>query len=116
MWSDGYEWALHAPRALKQGLLPPQVAALRDGRRPEGLDEAESAVFDFAVELLRVRAVADATFERLRAVIGEKGVVDLGILLGNYAIVSNLLKIADIGPPSADTDALPAATDAFGDG
>ena len=73
--------------------------ALRQGRRPDGLDEQEGVLYDFCVEQLTAPEVSDATFERTKAVFGERGIVDLTYLLGFYGMIGGVLKVAAVTPP-----------------
>ena len=43
--------------------------------------------------------VSDATFERTKAVFGERGIVDLTYLLGFYGMIGGVLKVAAVTPP-----------------
>jgi 4-carboxymuconolactone decarboxylase len=99
LWTAQYEWWAHHPLALKAGLAPAIAEALKVGRRPEGMQPDEAAVYDFCVELSKRRAVSDATFERARTLLGEQQVVDLVALTGFYAQVSMILNVAEAGIP-----------------
>ena len=59
-WSQDYEWHVHAPIAAKAGIKPEIIDAIRDGRRPEGMSEDETIVYDFSIELQRNKGVSDA--------------------------------------------------------
>jgi 4-carboxymuconolactone decarboxylase len=56
-------------------------------------------LYDFCVEQLTASEVSDATFERTKAVFGERGVVDLTYLLGFYGMIGGVLKVAAVTPP-----------------
>src|SRR5690606_3892532 len=64
-WSDSYEWALHAPRALKAGVDGAVVEAIRTGRTPVFDDPGDRAVYEFALQLSGRRSVDDAAFGAL---------------------------------------------------
>ncbi|MGH7040703.1 MAG: carboxymuconolactone decarboxylase family protein [Acetobacteraceae bacterium] len=87
-WRAGFEWHVHAPIAVKAGLDPAAVEAIRVGRDPGFAAEDTAAVFAFATELLRTRSVGEATFARARAALGPVGVVDLVAILGYYGFIS----------------------------
>ena len=99
LWTAQYEWWAHHPLALKAGLAPAIAEALKAGRRPDGMQPDEAAVYDFCVELSKRQAVSDATFERARTLLGEQQVVDLVALTGFYAQVSMILNVAEAGIP-----------------
>jgi 4-carboxymuconolactone decarboxylase len=99
LWTAQYEWWAHHPLALKAGLGPAIAEALKAGRRPDGMQPDEAAVYDFCVELSKRQRVSDATFERTRTLLGEQQVVDLVALTGFYAQVSMVLNVAEAGIP-----------------
>jgi len=89
------EWFAHAPLAIKAGLSPEIVAALKANQRPSGMQEDEEAVYDFVMELSKDRRVADATFEKAKRILGEQQVVDLTATAGTYVTVAMLLAMAE---------------------
>lgn len=99
LWTAQYEWWAHHPLALKAGLAPAIAEALKVGRRPDGMQPDEAAIYDFCVELSKRQRVSDATFERARTLLGEQQVVDLVALTGFYAQVSMVLNVAEAGIP-----------------
>jgi uncharacterized membrane protein len=52
-WTQDYEFGTHRKHGLKAGLTDAIVDAIREGRRPDGLDEELCIVWDFVAELLR---------------------------------------------------------------
>jgi 4-carboxymuconolactone decarboxylase len=87
-WRAGFEWAVHAPQALKAGLDPDVVEAIRLGRKPVLTRTDEAAVYAFASELLRKRRVSVSTYRIAVAELGRTGVVDLVGILGYYTLIS----------------------------
>jgi 4-carboxymuconolactone decarboxylase len=106
-WSQQYEWHHHRAFALEAGLAPAIVAALAEGRRPEGMSEAEATVHDFSLELHRNRSVSDATYGRALALLGEQGVVDLVGLAGYYSLLGMVMNVARTPLPAGATPELP---------
>jgi 4-carboxymuconolactone decarboxylase len=98
-WSQDYEWFVHAPISLKQGIKPEIVAAIADGRRPEDLSEDEAIVYDFSTELQNVKRVSDATYARAQKRFGDKGVVDLTAIIGYYTLLAMELNVARYSLP-----------------
>lgn len=103
-WTQQFEWRVHAKLAEKAGLKPEIIAALADGRRPEGMATDEAAVYDFCEELLRTCGVCDATYDKAVALLGETGVIDMIGVLGYFTTVSMVMNVART-PPLADEDA-----------
>jgi 4-carboxymuconolactone decarboxylase len=93
-WSQDYEWAVHAPIALKAGIKPEVIDAIADGRRPYVMTEDEQTVYDFLTELNRNKRVSDATFDRADRRFGKMGVVDLTGINGYYTFLAMQLNVA----------------------
>jgi 4-carboxymuconolactone decarboxylase len=92
-WAAQYEWHAHKPLALAAGLSAAVVDDLQAGRRPAAMQADEAVVYDFCSELRERRRVSDATFKAAVALLGERGVVDLMVLLGYYDMVSMALNV-----------------------
>ncbi len=89
-----FEWVMHQPSALAAGVSAAALESIRLGDRPEGLSDDEQAVHDFSVELLRQHGVSDATYQRVRDLLGEVGVVELSTSIGYFVMVSWLMNVA----------------------
>lgn len=87
-WSQRYMWSNHEQAGLRAGLDPAVVKAIGERRRPERLAADEVALYDFCDELLRNRAVSDATYAKMIAAFGDTGVLDTIGLAGYYAVLS----------------------------
>ena len=98
-WTQDYEWYVHRPIAVKAGIKPAIADAIADGRRPEGLSEDESIVYDFTIELHRNKRVSDATFARAEKRFGKQGVVDLTGISGYYTLLAMQLNTAQYALP-----------------
>jgi len=98
-WTSQYEWYAHQALALKAGLDPKIADAVAEGRRPTDMKEDEAAVYDFCIQLHRVRKVDDANFKRVKALFGEQGVIDLIGVSGYYSLVSMTLNVAEVPVP-----------------
>lgn len=97
-WSSQYEWWAHVKYAKKAGLSDAVMADLAAGKRPEGMQPDEAAVYDFLTELLKTNFVSDANFNKAKATLGEQQVVDLMAVSGAYMLVSMLLNTAEVMP------------------
>jgi len=98
-WTIDFEWAIHAPNALKLGVPQETLDALADGRRPTTMTEDEAICYDFTMELLRNKRVSDATYDRALKKFGEKGVIDLVGFNGYYALLAMTFSTARIAAP-----------------
>jgi 4-carboxymuconolactone decarboxylase len=90
-WRSGFEWWVHAPLAVKAGIPADAVEAIRSGKTPTFTEPRQQATYDFLHELLSNRRVSDATYERLRAILGSKGLVELTTTAGTYAALAMTL-------------------------
>ncbi|MFI4973550.1 MAG: carboxymuconolactone decarboxylase family protein [Caulobacterales bacterium] len=98
-WSAQFEWYAHHAMAMDAGLDPAIAADIAEGRRPAGMSEDESVVFEFCTQLRRDRNVGDATFQAAVEAFGEQGVIDLIAVCGYYDIVSMTLNVAEVALP-----------------
>ncbi|NQV99869.1 MAG: carboxymuconolactone decarboxylase family protein [Rhodospirillales bacterium] len=97
LWNSEYEWAAHKPIALKGGLAPEIVEAIRCGREPAFAQADEAVVYRFATSLHQNRHIDDALYADAVAILGDEGVVDLTGILGYYTLISmtiNVFKVA----------------------
>ena len=100
-WSAQFEWFMHYPIARTEGVSPALLADLRQGRRPASMRPDESAVYEFATELLRNHKVADPTYQKTLSLLGEKNLVDLTTLVGTYATYAALLNVNEVRIPDS---------------
>jgi 4-carboxymuconolactone decarboxylase len=103
-WRAGFEWFAHAPLAIKAGVDPDAVEAIRTGKPPKLGQPDETAVYAFARELLTTREVSDATYQEALARLGKKGVVELTGILGYYGLISMTIKAFEVPLPEGTPD------------
>jgi len=105
-WDCQFEWASHEAEARKAGLSGASIETLRHG----GADFAavdEQAIHDYGIELLTTHFAADATYQRVVALFGVPGVVELTALIGYYALIALTLNAAQFEIPAGMTPPLP---------
>ena len=110
-WSQDYEWSIHYPIAIKAGLKTEVGTALQDGRRPEGMSEDETLIYDFTIELQRNKRVSDVTFAKVEKRFGKKGVVDLAGIAGYYTFLAMEMNTARHPAPAEGGIHLPRLPD-----
>jgi 4-carboxymuconolactone decarboxylase len=98
-WDSQFEWFMHQRIAVSAGLRPEIAAAIAVFEEPVDLAEDEAAVYAFCHELRRDRASVDATFEKVVALFGHRGAVELMAISGYYDLVSMTLNVAEIAVP-----------------
>ena len=106
-WSQQYEWSVHYPIALKAGVSREIADAIMEGRRPQQMSEEQEMLYDFTTELIQNKFVSDATYNRVRAKFGEKGVIDATTITGYYTLLAMVLNVART-PPDPGVPLLPA--------
>jgi 4-carboxymuconolactone decarboxylase len=105
-WTQQFEWHAHYPLAVKGGLDPKILADLVVGKRPEGMKDDGTALYNFVVEIYRDKNLSDATFQAAVAKFGERGVMDLIAIIGYYDLVSMTLISSQASPPKDDIPVL----------
>ena len=98
-----YEWHAHAPLALKGGLAQGIIDAVRDKRRPQGMQADETAVFDFTSELVGNGKVSDAAYQCVVSAFGISGAVELAGLIGYYIMIAMTLLAHEVPLPAGTT-------------
>jgi 4-carboxymuconolactone decarboxylase len=98
-WNAGFEWAVHAPIAIRNGVSEAAVEAIRTGTRPDFALEDEALVYEFSRELHEHHAVSDAIYHRACAALSPKGVVELVGLLGYYTLISMTINAFNVPLP-----------------
>lgn len=89
-----FEWLLHAQAAIRAGVSAEAIEALRLGRRATPLADDEQLALDFALELVRHHGVSEPTYAAAEARFGKQVVVELGALVGYFAMVCWVMNVA----------------------
>jgi 4-carboxymuconolactone decarboxylase len=89
-----FEWTAHEPVALKEGLDPKIVDAVKFGK-PAGAPEKEAAIIAFGRELFRDRKVRSETYAEMVRLFGQTAVVNITALMANYALTALMLTAFD---------------------
>ena len=106
---NAFEWVVHQPLAMKEGVSRATIEAINAGRRPEAMGDDEASVHDFVRELLQTSFVADPAYARVLERFGEQGVVDLSGTVGYFVAVCYVMNVAGTPAPAAAADAMPLA-------
>jgi 4-carboxymuconolactone decarboxylase len=91
-----FEWAAHEPAALAEGISPETVDVVRHRRDTSGLDESDAIVIALGREIFGARKVSPQTFVRALERFGQRTLVNLVALMGNYAAAAALLTAFDM--------------------
>jgi 4-carboxymuconolactone decarboxylase len=97
-WGADYEFSLHAPIAMRQG-IPEAVAKAIGARKVPQLDDPEAKlIYDFVTTFFAKNDVPDPLFEQAIAQFGRRRVVELTGVLGYYSSLAILLRIFRVAP------------------
>ena len=101
-----YVWTVNQPAARNAGLTDSEIAAIHEYRSPVGLSGDDAAVSQFVIELLRQHRVADSTFEAVRGIIGDAGIVDMLVVVAYYHGLAHSLQALQVELPDGTPDAM----------
>lgn len=100
-WGAAYSNYEHERIGIEQGHLEPaQVAALIAGLPTSFTDPRQQVAYELASVLAGARVVLVSLFRRAQDLLGDKGVVDVTVLMGWFTAVSLTLMAYDV-PSSA---------------
>jgi len=105
-WTQQYQWSVHYPLAIKEGLKKEIAEAIAVDARPTGLADDEQIVYDFIGELHSTGKVSDPVYSRAVNKFKEQGVVDLIAVSGYYATVGMITDVARTPYQSGDVPML----------
>lgn len=94
-----FAWSIHEPHALKLGISPDIVEAIRERRTPTFAREDERLVYDITTELNTTHSLSEANFNRGMTMFGEQKLVELVSAIGFYSMVAMTLNAFDVRVP-----------------
>jgi len=94
-----FEWAAHEPEALKVGVAPQVIDVIKHRKSTAGLTEVDAAIVEFGREAVGKHQVSSAAYAKLKALFEPTKLVDLVLLMGNYAGTAVLLAAFDMQVP-----------------
>lgn len=100
-WHAAYELYAHTIVGQSVGLAEATVHALAAGQKPTDLSPEESVAYDFTHRLATTHQIDAELYEQAIITFGEKGVVDMIYLAGQYMTISGLLNTFAVPAPSA---------------
>ena len=101
-----YVWTVNQTAAREAGLSEEIIAAILEYRAPAGFDSRDATVVQFVLELLRQHRISDTTFEAMREIVGNSGVVDVLVVSGYYHTLAHCLQALEVELPEGTADAL----------
>ena len=91
-----FEWVAHEPEALKVGVPQNVIDVIKHRKSTAGLDETDAAVIALGRGLWREHKVSSELFATLKGIFGPNKLVDLVLLMGNYAGTAAMLTAMDM--------------------
>ena len=99
-WTNPFEWSVHVPLALKNGVKQSTLDAVAQGARPDDMAQDESIVYAICDELSRTRGVTDVTYRRAVDLFGENGFIELVTVYGYFVMRCAIINAAHTPPPA----------------
>lgn len=99
-----YVWNAHAPAARQEGVGDAVINALRERRPLPDLPADEAAVVAYVEEFYRTHKVSQTTFDAALAQFGAQHLVELTVLMGNYAQTAFILNAFEVALPEGTTE------------
>jgi 4-carboxymuconolactone decarboxylase len=99
-------WNAHATSARQAGVPDGVVDRLRDRQELPELAPDEAAVVHYGREFFRTHRVSRGAFQSALEQFGRQGVVELGLIFGNYSMLAVLINSFDTDLPPDRTERL----------
>ena len=91
-----FEWTAHEPNALKEGVPPEVIEIIKRRQSTEALDATDAVIIQLGRQVFGDKKVASDIFARARNIFGDRGLVELVLLMGSYASIAALLTTFDV--------------------
>lgn len=106
-WHSEFEFWAHAPMAIEHGVDESVIDALRAGEMPRFERDDERTVHSVVHQLLNRRRVDDVTYAAAKALLGERGLVELASTVGYYCLISMTLNLFEVALPDGELQSWP---------
>ena len=91
-----FEWVAHEPEALKEGVPQTVIDIIKYRRSTSGIDETDALIIELGRQLWRDHKLSSESFAKAKAIFGPNKLIDLVMLMGNYAGTAALLTAVDM--------------------
>jgi 4-carboxymuconolactone decarboxylase len=100
-FNQQYEWTAHERGARRVGVAQEVIDVIKHGRPTSGLPEKEATAIEFGRAMLRGnRQVPPDLFAKMVSLFGERGTIEITMVMGDYAMTAMLLNAVDQQLPS----------------
>lgn len=91
-----FEWGAHEPEARKEGVDGRVIDVIKHRMPTAGLAEGDATIIELGRQIFRDHKVTSETFAKAKALFGPQKLVELVMLMGNYAGTAALLTAVDM--------------------
>jgi 4-carboxymuconolactone decarboxylase len=98
-WHAAYEIYAHIAVARKAGVDEATIDAVRLGQEPVGAPNAVITAWRFTRELVETQSVSSAVYQTAVTIFGDRGLVDMVHLIGQYLATCALLNAFEVPVP-----------------
>jgi 4-carboxymuconolactone decarboxylase len=102
-----FEWAAHEPEALKENVPADVIDVIKHRKSTAGLDETYAAIIELGRQTFGDHKVTSECFARVKKLFPPQKLVELVMLMGNYAATAALLTALDMQLPEGQKPLLP---------
>jgi alkylhydroperoxidase family enzyme len=106
---QAFEWTVHEPVALREKLDPAIIDVIRHRKALDGVPEKEAAMIQLGREYFQTHKVRSDTYARALKALGERNLIDMCVLMGDYTETAVLLTVNDVRLPYDLPSLLPVA-------
>jgi 4-carboxymuconolactone decarboxylase len=91
-FNQQYEWTAHERGARRVGVADEVIDVIKHNRPTSGLPEKEATAIEFGRAMLRGdRQVPPELFAKMVSLFGERGTIEITMVMGDYAMTAMLL-------------------------
>jgi len=91
-FNQQYEWTAHERGARRVGVAQEVIDVIKHNRDTAGLPEKEATAIEFGRAMLRgTRQVPPELFAKMVALFGERGTIEITMVMGDYAMTAMVL-------------------------
>jgi 4-carboxymuconolactone decarboxylase len=91
-FNQQYEWTAHERGARRVGVAEEVIDVIKHNRSTSGLPEKEATAIEFGRAMLRGnRQVPPELFAKMVSLFGERGTIEITMVMGDYAMTAMLL-------------------------
>jgi len=107
-FNQQYEWTAHELGARRVGVAQEVIDVIKNSRPTSGLPEKEATAIEFGRALLRgSRQVPAELFAKMVSLFGERGTIEITMVMGDYAMTAMLLNAVNQQLPADREPLLP---------